>query len=65
MDEPERDGAALVFGEGSTVKGVAKAMRGMAGAMKDLEDRQRLRATRVKTCLTWAPLDLAVFTATC
>ena len=50
------------FGEGSTGKGVAKAMRGMAGAMKDLEDRQKSRATRVKRdTLDQALLDLAVF----
>ena len=43
-------------------KGVAKAMRGMAGAMKDLEDRQKSRATRVKRdTLDQALLDLAVF----
>jgi DNA polymerase III subunit delta' len=41
---------------------VAKAMRGMAGALKDLEDRQKSRATRVKRdTLDQALLDLAVF----
>jgi len=41
---------------------VAKAMRGMAGAMKDLEDRQKSRATRVKRdTLDQALLELALF----
>jgi DNA polymerase-3 subunit delta' len=62
LDEPERDALRRAFGEGSTGKGVAKAMRGMAGAMKDLEDRQKSRATRVKRdTLDQALLDLAVF----
>ena len=43
-------------------EGVAKAMRGMAGAMKDLEDRQKSRATRVKRdTLDQALLELALF----
>ena len=50
------------FGEGSTGKGVAKAVRGSAGAMKDLEDRQKSRATRLKRdALDRALLDLAAF----
>ena len=62
LDEPERESLRRAFGEGSTGKGVAKAMRGMAGAMKDLEDRQKSRATRVKRdTLDQALLDLAVF----
>jgi DNA polymerase III subunit delta' len=62
LDEPERDALRRAFGEGSTGKGVAKAMRGMAGALKDLEDRQKSRATRVKRdTLDQALLDLAVF----
>jgi DNA polymerase III subunit delta' len=62
LDEPERDALRQAFGEGSTGKGVAKAMRGMAGALKDLEDRQKSRATRVKRdTLDQALLDLAVF----
>jgi DNA polymerase-3 subunit delta' len=62
QDEPERNALRQAFGEGSTGKGVAKAMRGMAGAMKDLEDRQKSRATRVKRdTLDGALLDLAVF----
>jgi DNA polymerase III subunit delta' len=62
LDEPERNALRQAFGEGSTGKGVAKAMRGVAGAMKDLEDRQKSRATRVKRdTLDGALLDLAVF----
>jgi len=62
LDEPERDSLRKAFGEGSTGKGVAKAMRGMAGAMKDLEDRQKSRATRVKRdTLDQALLELAQF----
>src|SRR6201986_4907703 len=56
LDEPEREAMRQAFGEGATGKGVAKAMRGMAGAMKDLEDRQKSRATRVKR----DPLDSAL-----
>jgi DNA polymerase-3 subunit delta' len=62
LDEPERHKLRQAFGEGSTGKGVAKAMRGMAGAMKDLEDRQKSRATRVKRdTLDGALLELAAF----
>jgi DNA polymerase-3 subunit delta' len=62
LDEPEKDAMRQAFGEGSTGKGVAKAMRGMAGALKDLEDRQKSRATRVKRdTLDGALLDLAAF----
>ena len=62
LDEPERESLRRAFGEGSSGKGVAKAMRGMAGAMKDLEDRQKSRATRVKRdTLDQALLELALF----
>jgi DNA polymerase III subunit delta' len=62
LDEPERAALRRAFGEGSTGKGVAKALRGMAGALKDLEDRQKSRATRVKRdTLDQALLDLAAF----
>jgi DNA polymerase-3 subunit delta' len=62
LDEPEREALRQAFGAGSTGKGVAKAMRGMAGAMKDLEDRQKSRATRVKRdTLDQALLDLAQY----
>jgi DNA polymerase-3 subunit delta' len=62
LDDPERQALRRAFGEGSTGKGVAKALRGMAGAMKDLEDRQKSRTTRVKRdTLDQALLDLAMF----
>ena len=45
-----------------TGKGVAKAIRGGAGALKDLDDRQKSRATRLKRdALDRALLDLAAF----
>ncbi len=62
LDAPERESLRRAFGEGSTGKGVAKAVRGSAGAMKDLEDRQKSRATRLKRdALDRALLDLAAF----
>jgi DNA polymerase-3 subunit delta' len=62
LDQPERDALRRAFGEGSTGKGVAKALRGGAGAVKDLEDRQKSRATRLKRdALDRALLDLAAF----
>jgi DNA polymerase-3 subunit delta' len=62
LDEPEREALRRAFGEGSSGKGVAKAVRGAAGAMKDLEDRQKSRATRLKRdALDRALLDLASF----
>jgi DNA polymerase III subunit delta' len=61
-DQPERDALRQAFGEGSTGKGVAKAIRGAAGALRDLEDRQKSRATRAKRdTLEVALLDLAWF----
>jgi DNA polymerase-3 subunit delta' len=62
LDEPERDALRRAFGEGSTGKGVAKAIRGGAGALKDLEERQKSRGTRLKRdALDRALLDLAAF----
>jgi DNA polymerase III subunit delta' len=62
MDGPERDALRRAFGEGSTGKGVASALRGAAGALKDLEERQKSRATRVKRdSLDRALLDLAAY----
>jgi DNA polymerase III subunit delta' len=60
LDEPEREALRRAFGEGSTGKGVATAIRGGAGAMSDLEARQKSRATRLKRdSLDRALLDLA------
>jgi DNA polymerase-3 subunit delta' len=62
LDEPERDAMRRAFGEGSTGKGVATAVRGAAGALKELENRQKSRATRVqRDSLDRALLDLAGF----
>ena len=62
LDEKEREELRAAFGEGSTGKGVAKAVRGSAGAMKDLEERQKRRATRIKRdSYDRALLDLAAF----
>ncbi len=62
LDEPEREALRKAFGEGSTGKGVAAAIRGGAGALRDLEDRQKSRATRLKRdSLDLALLDLAGF----
>ncbi|MFW5415890.1 DNA polymerase III subunit delta' [Nocardiopsis sp. CNT-189] len=48
LDETEKADMKAAFGEGATGKGVAKAVRGAAGALKDLEERQKRRATRLK-----------------
>src|SRR5262249_22123231 len=62
LDAPEREALRRAFGEGSTGKGVATAIRGSAGAMRELEDRQKSRATRVKRdSLDLALIDLAAF----
>jgi DNA polymerase-3 subunit delta' len=60
LNEPEKEALRRAFGEGSTGKGVATALRGGAGALRDLEDRQKSRATRLKRdALDRALLDLA------
>jgi DNA polymerase III subunit delta' len=60
LNEPEKEALRRAFGEGSTGKGVATALRGGAGALRDLEDRQKSRATRLKRdSLDRALLDLA------
>ncbi|HEY3907191.1 MAG TPA: DNA polymerase III subunit delta' [Streptosporangiaceae bacterium] len=62
LDVPEREALRRAFGEGSTGKGVATAIRGAAGALRELEDRQKSRATRTKRdVLDLALLDLAAF----
>jgi DNA polymerase III subunit delta' len=62
LDIPEREALRRAFGEGSTGKGVATAVRGAAGALKELEERQKSRATRIKRdALDLALLDLAAF----
>ncbi|MFV2197172.1 DNA polymerase III subunit delta' [Nocardiopsis sp. LOL_012] len=62
LDEQERSELKAAFGEGSSGKGVAKAVRGSAGALKELEERQKRRATRTKRdSYDRALLDLAAF----
>jgi DNA polymerase III subunit delta' len=62
LDEPERQALRRAFGEGSTGKGVATALRGGTGALRELEDRQKSRATRLKRdSLDRALLDLAAY----
>ncbi|GAA1752469.1 DNA polymerase III subunit delta' [Streptomonospora arabica] len=62
LDERERNDLKAAFGEGSTGKGVAKAVRGAAGALKDLEERQKRRATRIKRdTYDVALMDLVAF----
>ncbi len=60
LDGPEREALRRAFGEGSTGKGVATALRSGAGALRDLEERQKSRATRLtRDSLDRALLDLA------
>jgi DNA polymerase III subunit delta' len=62
LDGPEKEALKRAFGEGSTGKGVATAIRGAAGALKELEDRQKSRTTRLKRdALDLALIDLAGF----
>jgi DNA polymerase-3 subunit delta' len=62
LDVPERDAMRRAFGEGSSGKGVATAVRGAAGALRELEERQKSRSTRLKRdALDRALLDLAWF----
>ncbi|MEY9215005.1 DNA polymerase III subunit delta' [Thermobifida halotolerans] len=48
LDEQEKADLKAAFGEGATGRGVARAVRGAAGAIKELEERQKRRATRLK-----------------
>lgn len=62
MDARERSELEVALGAGGTGRGVAAAIRGGAGALKDLERRQRSRATRVqRDALDRALVDLAGF----
>ena len=61
-DVAERASLALAFGEGATGKGVTAAKRGSATALKELEKRQKSRATRTqRDALDRALNDLAAF----
>jgi DNA polymerase-3 subunit delta' len=61
-DEVERDALKTALGAGGTGKGTASATRGSAGALKELERRQKSRATRTqRDTLDLALVDLAGF----
>ncbi|WP_369797511.1 DNA polymerase III subunit delta' [Nocardia sp. CNY236] len=59
-DELEREELATALGAGGVGKGTAGATRGSAGALKDLERRQKSRATRTgRDALDLALIDVA------
>jgi DNA polymerase-3 subunit delta' len=61
-DEVEREALKTALGAGGTGKGTAGATRGSAGALKELERRQKSRATRTqRDTLDLALVDLAGF----
>ncbi|HNP13379.1 MAG TPA: DNA polymerase III subunit delta' C-terminal domain-containing protein, partial [Mycobacterium sp.] len=61
-DEAEADELRTALGAGGTGKGTAGAMRGAAGAIKDLEKRQKSRQTRAsRDALDRALIDLATY----
>ncbi|TXK34662.1 DNA polymerase III subunit delta' [Nonomuraea sp. C10] len=63
LNESETSELRKVYGEGSTGKGLNRGLvRGGAGALKELEDRQKSRATRIKRdSLDAALLELVWF----
>ncbi|WAX59137.1 DNA polymerase III subunit delta' [Jatrophihabitans cynanchi] len=61
-DADELEALNNALGIGATGKGTAASVRGTAGAIKDLEKRQKSRATRtVRDSLDRALVDLAAF----
>lgn len=61
-DAGELEALNTALGIGATGKGTAASVRGTAGAIKDLEKRQKSRATRtVRDSLDRALVDLAAF----
>jgi DNA polymerase III subunit delta' len=61
-DGAEKDALKTALGHGGTGKGAAAASRGSAGAIKELERRQKSRATRTqRDALDLALVDLAGF----
>ncbi|MEC3955540.1 DNA polymerase III subunit delta' [Nocardia sp. CDC153] len=59
-DEKEREELAVALGAGGTGKGAASATRGSAGALKELEKRQKSRSTRTgRDALDRALIDVA------
>jgi DNA polymerase-3 subunit delta' len=62
LDSSERSALETALGAGGTGKGAAGAARGVAGQLKDLEKRQKSRATRAqRDALDRALVDLAGF----
>jgi DNA polymerase-3 subunit delta' len=62
LDAAERSELETALGAGGTGKGSAGAVRGAAGVLKDLERKQKSRATRVqRDSLDRALIDLAGF----
>jgi DNA polymerase-3 subunit delta' len=62
LDARERSELETALGGGGTGRGAAAALRGSAGALKELERKQRSRATRVRRdALDRALVDLAGF----
>nr|BFE63708.1 DNA polymerase III subunit delta' [Dactylosporangium thailandense] len=62
VDAKERSALETALGAGGTGKGAASAVRGSAGQLKDLERRQKSRATRAqRDSLDRALVDLAGF----
>lgn len=61
-DETETEELRIALGAGGTGRGTAGALRGAAGALKDLEKRQKSRATRAsRDALDRALIDLATY----
>ncbi len=61
-DETETEELRIALGAGGTGRGTAGALRGSAGALKDLEKRQKSRATRAsRDALDRALIDLATY----
>jgi DNA polymerase III subunit delta' len=62
LDVTETESLQVALGAGGTGKGVAASVRGAAGALKELEKRQKSRATRAqRDALDRALIDLAAF----
>ncbi|MGI8678355.1 MAG: DNA polymerase III subunit delta' [Jatrophihabitans sp.] len=62
LDTTETESMQVALGQGATGKGVATSVRGSAGVLRDLEKRQKSRATRTqRDALDRALIDLAAF----
>lgn len=62
LDDEETEALKVALGAGGTGRGSAAAVRGSAGQLKELERRQKSRATRVqRDALDRALVDLAGF----